>query len=246
MEIGPANQTLPRHSVAVLPCQTRGDPQPLTSWTKDGSQLKRTHRHTIFPNGTLQIDDLEESDNGIYTCTAKSESGESYSSGWLRVGGDPERAPEPGALPRAPSKLRMLNASLNSLTLAWDAPQGTAPLSGYTLEYYSPDLQTGWVIAARGVQQNSVTIRDLKPDTRYMFTVRSENAYGLSIPSNTSEILRTLGGEPRGVSQAQLDEARLRLGTRVITLKNLTPTGSTTVKVSWDYLPPLRSVSKWS
>lgn len=67
-----------------------------------------------------------------------------------------------------------------------------------------------------------------------MFTVRSENAYGLSVPCNTSEVLKTLGGELRGVSQSQLDEARIRLGTRVITLKNLTPTGSSTVRVSWE------------
>lgn len=72
-----------------------------------------------------------------------------------------------------------------------------------------------------------------------MFTVRAENAYGLSVPSNTSEILHTQSGETQGVSQAQLDEARIRLGTRVITLKNLTPTGSTTVRVSWEVSNPI-------
>ncbi|CAH1399529.1 unnamed protein product [Nezara viridula] len=234
VEIGPANQTLPRHSVAILPCQVRG--QHVTSWSKDGSTLKITHRHSVFTNGTLQIDDLENTDSGVYTCTAKSDSGESYASGWLRVGGDPERGPEPGALPRAPSSLRLVNASLHALTLAWDPPQGASTLTGYTMEYYSPDLQGGWVVAARGVVGHMVTIKDLKPETRYIFTVRSENAFGLSVPSNMSEILRTLGGEPRGVSQAQLEEARLRLGTRVINLMELSPISSTTVRVTWEIL----------
>lgn len=236
VEIGPANQTLPVHSVAILPCQVRGSPSPVTSWAKDSASLKLTHRHSLYHNGTLQIDDIEESDNGVYTCTAKSESGESSASGWLKVGGELERAPEPGALPRAPLALRLVNSSLHALTLSWEPAPGGASLTGYTVEYYSPDLQTGWVVAARGIPQTVATIRDLKPDTRYMFTVRAENAYGLSVPSNTSEILHTQSGETQGVSQAQLDEARIRLGTRVITLKNLTPTGSTTVRVSWELL----------
>lgn len=108
--------------------------------------------------GFVFISDLESTDSGVYTCTAKSESGETYSSGWLKVGGEPERGPEPGALPRAPSNLRLVNSSLHAITLAWDPPQGASTLSGYTVEYYSPDLQTGWVIAARSVINHAVTV----------------------------------------------------------------------------------------
>lgn len=104
-------------------------------------------------------------------------------------------------------------------------------MSSWFLPYYEN-------LYKRMLSCDCVQIRDLKPDTRYMFTVRAENAFGLSVPSNTTETLRTLGDEARGVSKAQLEEARLRLMTRVISLKNLTPTGSTTVKVSWDVSSP--------
>lgn len=61
---------------------------------------------------------------------AKSESGETVQSAWLRIGGEPERAPEPGALPRPPSNLRIINSTLHTLSLAWDPPSGTSTLSG--------------------------------------------------------------------------------------------------------------------
>lgn len=67
-----------------------------------------------------------------------------------------------------------------------------------------------------------------------MFIVRAENSHGLSVPSNVSLLVRTMGKDSRAVSWQQLDEARTRLGTKVLTLRNLLPTSSTAVKISWD------------
>ncbi|CAA9993122.1 unnamed protein product, partial [Nesidiocoris tenuis] len=68
------------------------------------------------------------------------------------------RSPDPSAFPRPPSAPRLLNATQSSLTVAWDPPPGASTLIGYTLEYYSPDLQTGWVVAAHRVSGHSLVV----------------------------------------------------------------------------------------
>ncbi|XP_073999543.1 roundabout homolog 2-like isoform X2 [Rhodnius prolixus] len=240
IEVGPANQTLPLHSVATLPCQAGGDPPPKVRWSKNGILLQMNSRINVFNNGTLQIDDLELSDSGLYTCTGVSESGESSWSGSLSVERGPgallHRSADPSVFPRPPGRPRLLNASQSSLTIAWDPPQGANTLIGYTLEYYSPDLQTGWVVAAHRVNAHSIVVKDLKPDTRYVFIVRAENSYGLSVPSNISALARTLSKDSRAVPPQQLDEARTRLGTKVLTLMELVPLSSTSVRVTWEVL----------
>ena len=54
---------------------------------------------------------------------------------------------------------------------------------GYTVEYFSSDLETGWVTAAHRVSSSTYTVGNLKPDTSYVFLVRAENSHGLSPPS---------------------------------------------------------------
>ena len=78
-------------------------------------------------------------------------------------------------------------------------------------------------------------ITDLKPDTNYVFVVRAENSQGVSIPSAMSEVVRTLSAaHSRSVPLHLINQARARLATKVILLKELTPTASTAVHVSWE------------
>lgn len=57
IQIGPANQTLPLKSVAMLPCQASGTPSPRIKWYKNGSPLvSQSPRITVLDTGTLQID----------------------------------------------------------------------------------------------------------------------------------------------------------------------------------------------
>lgn len=56
IDLGPADQTLPAHSVASLPCVARGDPQPSITWFKDSNPLDISGRLTVTPGGTLKID----------------------------------------------------------------------------------------------------------------------------------------------------------------------------------------------
>lgn len=67
-----------------------------------------------------------------------------------------------------------------------------------------------------------------------MFVVRAENSNGLSIPSGMSEVSRTLPANSQAVPQHQLEEARSRLGTKVVVLKELVATAPTAVKLIWE------------
>jgi roundabout axon guidance receptor 2 len=77
-------------------------------------------------------------------------------------------------------------------------------------------------------------IGDLKPDTSYVFLVRAENSHGLSVPSSVSDVARTLGADRRAVPHYELDEARARLGTKVVDLRDVQPISSTSVRLIWD------------
>ena len=89
-------------------------------------------------------------------------------------------------------------------------------------------------------------IGDLKPDTSYVFLVRAENSHGLSVPSPISEVARTLGSDRRSVPQYELDEARVRLGTKVVELRDVQPISSTSVRLLWDVSCLQRFMIQWS
>lgn len=56
IQIGPANQTLPASSVAILPCRAIGVPTPRIRWYKDGTPVQTDQRLIIVQSGSLKID----------------------------------------------------------------------------------------------------------------------------------------------------------------------------------------------
>ena len=56
--MGPANQTLPINTIAVLPCQASGNPKPSIRWFKDQKAITQTEssRLMVEETGTLVID----------------------------------------------------------------------------------------------------------------------------------------------------------------------------------------------
>lgn len=57
IQIGPANQTLPQGSVAMLPCRAIGNPNPpRIRWYRDGMPLQTNQRLIIVQSGSLKID----------------------------------------------------------------------------------------------------------------------------------------------------------------------------------------------
>jgi hypothetical protein len=90
-----------------------------------------------------------------------------------------------------------------------------------------------------------VQVDNLKPDTSYVFMVRAENSHGLSVPSALSAMVKT-GGTNTIITQQSLEEARERLGTKVIDFKELFPVSSTSVRVMWEVCKAYRLIDVWS
>ena len=67
-------------SAALLPCVANGHPSPQIEWQRKGISLE-----AIFPNGTLRIDNLKQSDNGFYQCVASNAVGNDSKSVRLNV-----------------------------------------------------------------------------------------------------------------------------------------------------------------
>lgn len=161
IELGPANQTLPLKSVASLPCRVVGNPIPKIHWHKDGVLVQLGSRITMANNGTLFIDDLQSSDSGLYTCIASSESGNTSWSATLSVSSSTSlhQTPDMSALPQNPSKPRIVNTTSNSVTLTWSpGHEGQSKIIGYNIEYFSSNLNTGWVVAATGITDDTYTV----------------------------------------------------------------------------------------
>ncbi|KAJ8974901.1 hypothetical protein NQ317_015290, partial [Molorchus minor] len=241
IQVGPSNQTLPLHSMVTLHCKAlnpEGEP-PTIRWLKDGKVLQRNNlpdRYSLSSSGTLDIDDLRLEDSGLYTCSAVSESGESSWSASLNVVEGSSvplhRSPDPSTFPKAPTIPQILNATESSISLSWNSDEDDEELVGYTVEYWSPDLQTGWVVAAHRVQTPYMIVRELKPDSSYVFIVRAENAHGISPASPVSVNARTLANS-RSLPGSELDTARAVLSTKLMELRDARPQSSSSVKLIW-------------
>uniref|UniRef100_K1PKN2 Papilin n=1 Tax=Magallana gigas TaxID=29159 RepID=K1PKN2_MAGGI len=55
---------------AFLHCQAYGNPRPRVAWSRDGYDVSRDPRFSVYPNGTLIIQRTLEQDMGSYLCVA--------------------------------------------------------------------------------------------------------------------------------------------------------------------------------
>lgn len=51
----------------------------------------------------------------------------------------------------------------------------------------------GWVISSDTVREQAYVVRRLKPDTSYLFLIRAQNSYGLSLPSHVAGPVKSKG-----------------------------------------------------
>jgi len=62
IKLGPANQTLPQDTVAMLPCEALGPPQPVIKWMVNNKPVPlHDPRFVVLDSGTLQIDGMNDS-----------------------------------------------------------------------------------------------------------------------------------------------------------------------------------------
>ncbi|KAF5924791.1 hypothetical protein HPG69_006935 [Diceros bicornis minor] len=234
---GPVNQTLAVDGTALLKCKATGDPLPVISWLKEGfTFLGRDPRATMQEQGTLQIKNLRISDTGTYTCVATSSSGETSWSAVLGVtesGATISKNYDLSDLPGPPSKPQVTDVTKNSVTLSWQpGTPGTLPASAYIIEAFSQSVSNSWQTVANHVKTTLYTVRGLRPNTIYLFMVRTINPQGLSDPSPMSDPVRTQDISPpaQGVDHRQVQK---ELGDVIVRLHTPVVMSPTTVQVTW-------------
>ena len=82
--MGPANQTLPINTIAVLPCQASGNPKPSIRWFRDQkpiTEMDSSSRLMVEETGTLVIDSKFNIDN---------DTGKSFSEALILVSTNPQ------------------------------------------------------------------------------------------------------------------------------------------------------------
>uniref|UniRef100_A0A7N8YCH8 Roundabout homolog 2-like n=1 Tax=Mastacembelus armatus TaxID=205130 RepID=A0A7N8YCH8_9TELE len=239
---GPSNQTQAVGGVTLLRCQASGDPEPTVTWRKNGaSLLGKDSRFSLLDHGSLQIQSTRLSDSGLYTCVATSSSGETswschikhknitiYSTDLIEF-----MSHNATALPGPPSKPEVTDVTKSSISLSWEpGPEAGSPVSAYVIEAFGQSVSNSWQTVADHVKTTAFTVKDLRPNTVYLFIIRAVNAQGLGDPSPMSEPVRTQDISPtaQGVDHRRVQK---ELGDVVVSMHNPVVLSSTSVQVTW-------------
>ncbi|CAL8308575.1 unnamed protein product [Gadus morhua 'NCC'] len=235
---GPSNQTQAVGGAAVLRCLASGDPEPTITWLKDrASLLGKDPRMALLDHGSLQIQDTQLSDAGLFTCVATSSTGETSWSAYLdvRESGDlvDFMSHNATALPGPPSKPEVTDVTKSSISLSWEpGPEAGTPVTSYVIEAFGQSVSNSWTTLADHVRTTQFTVRDLRPNTVYLFIIRAVNTQGLGDPSAMSEPVRTQDIRPtvQGVDHRRVQK---ELGEVLVSLHNPVVLSSTSVHITW-------------
>ncbi|KAL0994173.1 hypothetical protein UPYG_G00118740 [Umbra pygmaea] len=235
---GPSNQTQAVGTAALLRCRASGDPEPTVTWQKDGvSLLGKDPRMTLLEPGSLQIQNTRLSDSGLYTCVATSSSGETSWNAFLDVRESSDltdsMSHNASALPGPPSKPEVTDVTKSSVSLSWEpGPEEGSSISSYVIEAFGQLVSNSWQTVADHVKTTQFTVKDLRPNTVYLFIIRAVNAQGIGDPSPMSEPVRTQDISPpvQGVDHRRVQK---ELGDVLVSMHNPVVISSTTVQVTW-------------
>ncbi|XP_055734911.1 kalirin-like isoform X6 [Salvelinus fontinalis] len=174
----------------VLCCKVCGRPKPnITLKGPDQSPLVNNSRFTINIRDTgdilLKICNLMPQDTGIYTCVAVNDHGTASSSASIKVQG----------IPAAPARPVAQEASSNAVIVHWLPPASSAncAVSSYTVEYRQEDSLV-WQESVVSTVDVCVKIEDLIPGGHYQFRVSASNPWGISPPSEPSNMVTLPSG----------------------------------------------------
>ena len=168
--------------VVRLKVGVAGQPPPAITWLHEGEVIVPGNRFEVTnteKNSLLKIDNVQRSDRGEYRVSAWNKLGVDITSFLVTV----------TARPNAPGTPRLNMSFGKSATLSWTAPldDGGCKIGNYIVEYF----RIGWNVwlKAATTRALSTTLHDLIEGSEYKFRVKAENPYGLSEPSQESELL---------------------------------------------------------
>ncbi|KAG5677729.1 hypothetical protein PVAND_007460 [Polypedilum vanderplanki] len=181
-----------------------GRPIPLIEWSHNGEIITSGGRYEISSNdknSTLKITNTCRTDRGEYHLKASNSLGEDSTSFLVTV----------TARPTQPGKIAIKILPANTVTLTWAPPDddGGCKIGNYIVEYF----RIGWNVwlKAATCRTLAVTLNDLIPGSEYKFRVKAENPYGVSDPSEDSDIL-FIPDIKRGITDPTKSKSQPQLG----------------------------------
>ncbi|XP_011347140.1 uncharacterized protein LOC105284950 [Ooceraea biroi] len=159
-----------------------GKPSPIVTWYHDGELISKDIRHVfevMDGESVLKIPDAKRNDRGEYIVKATNKLGEDSASFLVTV---TDR-------PAAPGKVSVAMTLGRSVTLSWKEPEddGGCKIGTYIVEYY----RIGWEVWLKATtsRRTSATLTELIEGSEYKFRVKAENPYGVSDPSEESDVV---------------------------------------------------------
>ncbi|XP_029947228.1 neurofascin homolog (chicken) a isoform X4 [Salarias fasciatus] len=188
----PEHQTSIRGSTARFVCQVNSDPSlPITvTWTKDdkpihlGWRLKKDGESLTIPN-------VNEGDEGLYTCTVASEIDQDSASARLTVLDRPD----------PPMDLDLSDPAARSVRLTWiPGNDHRSPITEFLVQFEEDRWEPGrWQDLASFPGELNSVILQLAPFVNYQFRVIAINSVGQSQPSRPSPRYKTSGAAPDAI-----------------------------------------------
>lgn len=159
-----------------------GRPPPSIIWSHNGENISNGDHfeiETTEKNSGLKVVHASRQDRGEYNVRAVNKLGEDNASVLVTV----------TARPCPPSKVTVSMSLGKTVNLSWNAPDddGGCKIGNYIVEYF----RIGWNVwlKASTTRQLSTTLADLIEGSEYKFRVKAENPYGMSDPSDESNVL---------------------------------------------------------
>ncbi|KAH9414331.1 Roundabout 1, partial [Dermatophagoides pteronyssinus] len=270
--------SLPCEALSSLSMQTTNsnfDLDPITiKWFYNKIPIHNDSRFQITSNG-LQIQDIQRIDSGDYTCQAISQLTGSSTKWTSRLTVESPlnpnikffRMPHITMFPEAPKKPTLVNVTETSITLRWQRSSSSSNINingnigssathlGTTIEAYSPDFPNhSWQPVANRILADIFTVKNLRPNTRYLFYVRAQNIHGLGLPSDVSDEIRTNDHQKSSSTSSSsskndeiiIAQARTTLNNVQIKLRDARAISSTSIKLFWNVSSSLMNGAKFN
>ncbi|VVC32972.1 Hypothetical protein CINCED_3A025396 [Cinara cedri] len=165
-----------------LKVSVSGRPLPQVTWLHDGEEIRGGDRFEVIHTdkyAALKLASIKRSDRGCYQIQAVNPLGEHTASFLVTVTDRPS----------PPGKVHVSKTSGKSVTLSWKPPEddGGCKIGNYIIEYN----RVGWDMWLKASTSRLLTadLDDLLEGSEYRFRVKAENPYGISVPSEMSDLI---------------------------------------------------------
>ncbi|XP_018087317.1 L1 cell adhesion molecule S homeolog isoform X3 [Xenopus laevis] len=189
----PTEQRARKGGKAIFQCTVEFDPKmssKIIDWKKNGLEINEDPDNDKYfiEDYTLSISNVQEGDQGMYTCLARSELDSVEQTAELVV----------IDLPESPSDLELSNAQETSITLTWTpGNENNSPIEEFIIEFEEDSFEPGvWHELTRVDGDMVTTDLNLSPYVNYQFRVIAVNEVGPSNGSNPSDRYRTPPSAP--------------------------------------------------